>query len=80
MKNVGCENKGSSSAENGTFMKHALQNCATVDEFEQLLIETNSSGRETKSISAGTGGTTDPSPGTHIYDSGARVSITANFI
>jgi len=39
--------EGPSSAENGSFMKRALQTCATVDEFEQLLVETNSPGRET---------------------------------
>lgn len=41
--------EGSSSDENGTFMKYALQYCATVDEFEQLLIETNNPGRRTRS-------------------------------
>jgi hypothetical protein len=32
----------------GYFMKQALMECATVDEFEHLLIETNTTGRETK--------------------------------
>lgn len=41
--------EGSASGENGTFMKYALQYCATVAEFEQLLIDTNNPGRSTKS-------------------------------
>lgn len=45
---VSSDLEGTSSAENGSFMKYALQNCATVDEFEQLLIQTNSSGRKTQ--------------------------------
>lgn len=40
--------EGTSSSENGTFMKYALQYCATVDEFEQLLIITNNPGRATQ--------------------------------
>lgn len=32
----------------GYFMKQALMECATADEFEQLLLRTNESGRETK--------------------------------
>lgn len=40
--------EGTSSSENGTFMKYALQHCSTVDEFEQLLINTNNPGRQTK--------------------------------
>lgn len=32
---------------NGQFMRHALENCANVEEFEQLLEETNESGRRT---------------------------------
>lgn len=40
--------EGTSSDDNGTFMKYVLQNCATVDEFEQLLINTNNPGRRTK--------------------------------
>lgn len=35
------------SGENGTFMKLALETCATVSEFEQLLIDTNIPGRLT---------------------------------
>lgn len=41
--------EGSASDDNGTFMKYALQYCATVDEFEQLLIDTNNPSRRTKS-------------------------------
>ena len=40
--------EGASNAENGSFMKRALLNCATVAEFEALLVETNSSGRLTQ--------------------------------
>jgi hypothetical protein len=40
--------EGSSSGENGTFMKYALLHCATVAEFETLLSQTNASGRKTK--------------------------------
>ncbi len=32
----------------GYFMKQALMECATADEFEQLLLKTNATGRETK--------------------------------
>ena len=32
---------------------------------------------KTLTLSAGTGGTTDPAPGTHTYDTGTKVSITA---
>ncbi len=45
---VSSDLEGTSSAENGSFMKYALQNCATVGEFEQLLIQTNDSGRKTQ--------------------------------
>jgi hypothetical protein len=57
---------GTSSAENGSFMKYALQNCATVDEFEQLLISTNSSGRKTKANY----GLIDASGGAAIFETG----------
>jgi hypothetical protein len=40
--------EGPSSGENGSFMKLALQTCATVAEFEQLLLQTNFTGRKTK--------------------------------
>ncbi len=36
-----------SGMHNGLFMAHALRECATVEEFEQLLIETNPTGRRT---------------------------------
>jgi hypothetical protein len=38
---------GDSGMHNGSFMVHALQECATVEEFEKLLQETNESGRMT---------------------------------
>jgi hypothetical protein len=38
---------GPSGLHNGTFMAYALQRCATVEEFEDLLRETNASGRMT---------------------------------
>lgn len=38
---------------------------------------TASAVQHTLTISAGTGGTTDPSPGTYTYDSGTTVTITA---
>lgn len=40
--------EGSSTAENGTFMKYALLHSATVADFEALLVQTNSPGRATK--------------------------------
>jgi hypothetical protein len=40
--------EGTSSGQNGSFMKYALQYCATVAEFEQLLFDTNVAGRLTK--------------------------------
>ncbi len=40
--------EGSSSTENGSFQKKALLTCRTVDDFEALLRQTNSSGRKTK--------------------------------
>jgi hypothetical protein len=36
-----------SGMHNGTFMAHALRECATVDEFERLLKQTNEAGRRT---------------------------------
>jgi len=39
---------GTTGMGNGTFMAYALGNCATVVDFEQLLISTNSSGRMTQ--------------------------------
>lgn len=38
---------GSTGMHNGLFMAHALRECATVDEFEELLKETNETGRRT---------------------------------
>lgn len=40
--------EGSSSAQNGSFQKRALLNCRTLDEFEELLRQTNSAGRGTQ--------------------------------
>lgn len=41
--------EGPDTGDNAVFMKQALQSCATVDEFEQLLLITNAAGRRTKS-------------------------------
>jgi len=38
---------GDAGMHNGTFMVHALQECATVEEFEELLRATNENGRRT---------------------------------
>ncbi len=38
---------GQTGGENGTFMARALQECATVEEFEALLLATNVAGRQT---------------------------------
>ncbi len=62
--------EGSSSGENGSFMKQALQNCATVEDFELLLISTNSSGRLTKSnygVIDATGAAAIFETGNHMY-------------
>ena len=40
--------EGTAAGENGLFMKVALKSCATVQEFEALLISTNTTGRLTK--------------------------------
>jgi hypothetical protein len=40
--------EGSSTAENGSFMKYALLHCTTVADFEALLAQTNSPGRATQ--------------------------------
>lgn len=40
--------EGSSSSENGSFQKRALLNCRTVEEFEELIRQTNNPGRATK--------------------------------
>lgn len=39
--------EGESGEENGSFMKRALEECATVDDFEALLMATNGPGRQT---------------------------------
>ncbi|MFQ6069976.1 MAG: carcinine hydrolase/isopenicillin-N N-acyltransferase family protein [Candidatus Aminicenantales bacterium] len=62
--------EGTSSADNGTFMKQALLNCATVDEFEQLLIDTNNPGRATKAnygVIDATGNAAVFEAGNHTY-------------
>lgn len=41
--------EGPDTGDNAVFMKQALQNCATIEKFEQLLIATNAAGRRTKS-------------------------------
>jgi len=45
---VSSDLEGTSSAENGSFMRIVLQTCATVVDFERRLLETNLSGRATK--------------------------------
>jgi hypothetical protein len=45
---VSSDLEGTSSSQNGSFMKFALQYCATVAEFEQLLLDTNAAGRQTQ--------------------------------
>jgi hypothetical protein len=40
--------EGSSGTENGQFLRYALLHCASVADFEALLLETNSSGRKTQ--------------------------------
>jgi hypothetical protein len=61
---------------NGTFMKLALETCATIDEFEQLLIETNETGRRTTSNF----GVIDAQGGAAIFETGhvSYVKFDAN--
>lgn len=48
IENSNSEDLGSSGAENGTFLRYALLHCASVDDFEDLLLQTNISGRQTR--------------------------------
>jgi hypothetical protein len=48
IENSDSEDLGSSGAENGTFLRYALLHCATVDDYETLLLETNISGPKTR--------------------------------
>jgi len=62
--------EGSSSTQNGSFQKKALLNCRTVDEFEELLRQTNSSGRATKAnygVIDATGAAAYFETGNHVY-------------
>lgn len=51
---------------NGGFMKRALQQCATVDDFEKLLEQTNTAGRRTKANF----GVIDAKGGAAIFETG----------
>lgn len=62
--------EGTESGENGSFMKYALQYCATVAEFEQLLNDTNTPGRMTKAnfgVIDSTGAAAIFETGNHTY-------------
>lgn len=61
---------------NGRFMKLALQNCATADDFENLLKETNRTGRRTRANF----GVIDPHGAALIFETGHRsfVKFDAN--
>lgn len=75
--------EGTSTDENGTFMKYALQYCATVDEFEQLLIDTNNSGRSTKAnygVIDATGAAAIFETGNHTYTRFDANETTLGFI
>ena len=78
--------EGTSTGENGIFMKNALQNCASVDEFEQLLINTNNPGRATKAnfgIIDATGAAAIFETGNHTYakfDANDPLSAPLGFI
>lgn len=75
--------EGASTDENGTFMKYALQYCATVDEFEQLLIDTNNSGRGTKAnygVIDATGAAAIFETGNHTYTKFDANETTLGFI
>ena len=48
IENSDSEDLGSSGAENGTFMRYALLHCASVADFENLLVETNITSRKTR--------------------------------
>jgi hypothetical protein len=62
--------EGNSASQNGSFMKTALQYCATVAEFEQLLLDTNASGRQTQAnygVIDATGAAAVFETGNHIF-------------
>ncbi len=59
--------KGAKGPGNGSFMSQALLNCATVEDFEALLAETNASGRSTKANY----GVIDARGGAALFETGA---------
>jgi hypothetical protein len=77
---------GPSSGENGSFMKLVLQTCASVAEFEQLLLETNFTGRATQAnygVIDATGAAAIFETGNHIftkYDANDSATAPAGFV
>ncbi|OGD30358.1 MAG: hypothetical protein A2Y56_09105 [Candidatus Aminicenantes bacterium RBG_13_63_10] len=66
VNSVSYDLEGSSSGDNGRFMKQALESCATVDDFEALLQATNSAGRRTQANF----GVIDASGGAAVFETG----------
>ncbi len=78
--------EGTSSSQNGSFMKTALQTCATVAEFEALLLATNSAGRLTQAnygVIDATGAAAIFETGNHAftkYDAGDPAAAPLGYI